>query len=453
MKKTILFLMNGFGIEQVDSYNVYNEKLMPNLDKYTKEYLFSAIESKATSLASGYRLFSTGSKKPLTYSLINNYLGKFDKIPNMNYYIDNTKDSKIQIYLLVDDEECLEHLRELINFIRIKKTNPIFVHLVLTSANIDDYPDLEKIITKINYDFKECKIATIIGLNALKQQNLNPYLNMLKNQIGERWIEISKKFNSLINLKIPPINAKEIYINEGFNITDNDTLFFLNYEYTDLTNFVNSLNNVFYSMFPINGIKYTMLAYPKSGIYMDKTLEKINSQALILTTSNNMPITNYYCNGLQNMMPKNLSFAKLEDNFNNIKDVIKKSDFDLIIIDYQIDNIKSISELNGKLSFLDRMLAFVHDYCISEKYSLFISSLYGMKKELLLDSRVKTWVNFSSKVPFIVVDERFNKNNFTISYGDVYNLAHTIYTNINNSYSDGEVLIRRKSQISKMLKK
>ena len=37
----ILFLMNGFGIEQLDSYNIYNAKLMPNLDNYTKTHLFT----------------------------------------------------------------------------------------------------------------------------------------------------------------------------------------------------------------------------------------------------------------------------------------------------------------------------------------------------------------------------------------------------------------------------
>lgn len=41
MKKNILLLINGFGVEQADSINVYSETLMPNMDKLTKEnYLF-----------------------------------------------------------------------------------------------------------------------------------------------------------------------------------------------------------------------------------------------------------------------------------------------------------------------------------------------------------------------------------------------------------------------------
>ena len=42
MKKNILLLINGFGIEQADSVNVYDEKLMPNMDRLTKEKLFAS---------------------------------------------------------------------------------------------------------------------------------------------------------------------------------------------------------------------------------------------------------------------------------------------------------------------------------------------------------------------------------------------------------------------------
>ena len=40
-----------------------------------------------------------------------------------------------------------------------------------------------------------------------------------------------------------------------------------------------------------------------------------------------------------------------------------------------------------------------------------------------------------------------------LGLGDIYNLSHTIYTNINNKYDGGEVLIKKKSPLLKMLKK
>ena len=458
MKKTVLFLMNGFGIEQKDSYSVYNSTLMPNLDKYTKEHMFSTITTPAFNIGEGYRLFSTGSMKPLTYSLLDNYVENFGSIKNLEICLNSIKEnSKIQLFLCVENEKCFEHLKAFVRYIRTKKNNPIFLHLIMTSLDINNYKEIEKIIDKVNYEFKEVQIATIIGLNTITGTYFGTYMNMLKNEIGEKWREIAKKINSLVSLKISPRDAKEMYVNNGFKLEENDTFFFLNYESLNLTNFINNVSQLgnfnYYSMFPITSVKYAMLGYPKSGISMHKSLEKIGANALILTSSYSIPIINYYCNGLQNVVSERINFANIVDNFSKIKEIIDNSPFDLIIIDYQIDGVTTIEQLNNSLKNLDNLLGYVHDYCILKKYSLFISSLYGMKKEIKTDNHTNSLVNFSTKVPFIVVDNVFKGNNYTLSYGSTYNLAHTLYTNINNKYEGGEVLIKRKSYVQKMLKK
>lgn len=38
--RTILFLINGFGVEAKESYSIYDEKLMPNLTSYQKNICF-----------------------------------------------------------------------------------------------------------------------------------------------------------------------------------------------------------------------------------------------------------------------------------------------------------------------------------------------------------------------------------------------------------------------------
>ena len=42
-RKTILFLINGFGVERKESYSIYDASLMPTLDSLSKKYLFSTI--------------------------------------------------------------------------------------------------------------------------------------------------------------------------------------------------------------------------------------------------------------------------------------------------------------------------------------------------------------------------------------------------------------------------
>ena len=459
MKKTVLFLMNGFGIEQSDSYNIYNSKLMPNIDSYTQKYLFSSIQSKEYNFMEGYRMFSTGNNVPLTYQLIQNYMEKFDTNSNMKFYLSNAKNSRIQLFVFLENEKSLEHIKNFLTFIRSKCSNSIFLHVVLTSSDINNYKDLEYILTKINYDYKECKIATIIGKNTLVSEDLSTYMNLLKNEIGEKWIEIPRKFKTLANSKTAPINSKEFYVNDGFKISNEDSYFFFNYEYVDITNFINNItslapNSKYFSMFQVKGVQYPMFAYPMSGVSAVKSLKSIDAKALVLTEPGYMPYTNYMLNGLANQIPENISYARTDINFGpqQLQAIIKNSDYDLIIIDYHVDNLNSVSELQDRLTKLDKILGFTHDICVENNVTLFISSLYGMSKELKLDNFTKAFINFSSKVPVIVVDSVFNKSNFRLDFGTVNTLANTIYTNINKKFV-GDVLIKKKGYLSKVVKK
>ena len=187
---------------------------------------------------------------------------------------------------------------------------------------------------------------------------------------------------------------------------------------------------------------------------MLNTLNNIDAKALVISNRNSMGVINYYCCGLQNIISDRIVFVKTDNlNFEQLKSIIRDSVYSFIIINYQIDDVKTVLELNDRLSRLDKMLGYIHDFCVEGEYSLFISSLYGMQKELAVDNFVKATVNFSHKVPLIVIDPVFNKANFILGIGNTYNLAHTIYTNINNNYAGGEVLIKRKNFIMKLFKK
>ncbi len=459
MKKTVLFLMNGFGVEQADSYSIYNAKLMPNLDGYIKRYLFSTIESSEYNFIDGYRLFSTGNKYPLTYALLDRHMEQFERDNNMKFYLSNIGDSRIQLFMYLENEKNLEYLKNFIRFIRNKKQNPIFLHIILSSQDIDNYKDLEHLVSKIAYDY-DCTIATIVGKNVIFGNDLNNYMNMLKNSIGETWKDAARKFSSLLSSKTMPCNAKEFYVNEGFKIDSNDSYFIFNYDYVDASNLIMNISSItpdvkFYSMFPLKGIKYPMYNYPISKDSMSNSLKSINAKALVLTTPAYMPQINYLNNGLVNDIDPNISYARVDVDFSlkKINDIIVNSEYDLIVIDYHIENAKTVKELTDNLTNLDKLIGAVHDICVGNKVSLFISSLYGMKKEISVDNFMKAYVNLSGKLPVLVIDPIFKKDNFTMVFGNAYTLASTIYTNINNKYDSSEVLIRKKGYLSKAIKK
>ena len=58
-KKTVLFLINGFGVEKKESYSIYDESIMPTFDELSKKYLFSTdTESKVSNYFDAYRNIS-----------------------------------------------------------------------------------------------------------------------------------------------------------------------------------------------------------------------------------------------------------------------------------------------------------------------------------------------------------------------------------------------------------
>src|SRR5699024_6601901 len=148
---------------------------------------------------------------------------------NLNYYLNTIKkEGKVHLFLFYDNEKSLEHIKYFCEYIKTKN-DKIYLHLILTSNNIDNYKDIEKFINKVTYDFKQIKIGIIVGINIISSINLNSFMNMFQNEIGEKWKEISKKISSLNASKIKPNNVKEFYMNEGFKFDINDSLFFFNY--------------------------------------------------------------------------------------------------------------------------------------------------------------------------------------------------------------------------------
>ena len=69
-------------------------------------------------------------------------------------------------------------------------------------------------------------------------------------------------------------------------------------------------------------------------------------------------------------------------------------------------------------------------FVIENKITLFISSLYGIEKEMYNSKHEVGKVNFSVRVPLVVDDYYFNKTSYTLNEGTVYDLANTIYKNI-----------------------
>ena len=104
--KTVLFLINGLGIENNNSYSIYNNEIMPNLFRLNKSYLSSVLKSNVNNYIDGYRNISLDINEPYSYTIFNesvsnNSFSENATILEIKNKIEERK-SKLQIFCFID---------------------------------------------------------------------------------------------------------------------------------------------------------------------------------------------------------------------------------------------------------------------------------------------------------------------------------------------------------------
>lgn len=469
MKKNILLLINGFGIEQQSSYNVYSEELMPNMDRLTRERLFVSLSSKDLDYKSGYRNFSIGITEPLSYSLLENNISTLEYKNNQVFkyivsQVCNCK-SKLHIFCYMDSERSLEQLSIYLNELLLYPDMKIIVHIILKGQSMSEYKMIDKSISRLNYEYKgKILIGLVTGIDNM--HDVSPFREIIKSfvtEVGEKWIDISKKLNIFVQTKVPPYKARTFAVNEGFKLEENDQILFFNYSNEDLTNFDKELkmqkyrtidytNIKYYSLFPTkNDLQIPfMYNFAVSSTYLLESLKSINAKCVVYDSKDKCSFINYYLTGLRNSIDGDLKYVASDDGIlydsSRLLENIKTRSEELIILNYEIETCTTVEEIEQRLKKIDEVIGVLDSYIHENNMALFISSLYGMEKELLNAKRAVCYVNFSVRVPLVVDDYSYIKSKYSILEGSVYDLSNTILKNINIGYK-GNSLIRKKGTL------
>lgn len=476
MKRNILLLINGFGIEQPGSYDIYSPELMPNLDKLTKERLFTSLSSLDLDYKSGYRNFSIGISEPLTYSIIENSIsaGTYKTNQLLQYIFAqlNQYKSKLHIFCYWDNNKTISHLGEFLKVINLYlPETKIVIHLIFCQRSLAIYKNMANTLTMINYDIaKNVSIGMITGENNLnKNLVFKDFIKCWITETGEKWKDLSKKIEVLIETKTIPNTARSFSVNEGMRLEDNDQVLFFNYSTVEVGNFkkelelqkyrkINNESIKYYSLFPTKSeipIPF-MYNFAVSSSYALNSLKSINAKCVILDEKEKCSYINYYMTGLRNLIDPSLRYIATDGgllyDIDRIIEVVKSCSEELVIINYEIETCKDIQEIENRLKFVDNLVGKLETFVTESNYGLFVSSLYGIEKELYNQKHELCKVNFSVRVPLIVYDRGFPKGNYSISEGSVYDMANTIYSNINNSYK-GNGLVKKKSSLLSILYK
>lgn len=473
-KKTVLFLINGFGVEKKESFSIYDASIMPTFDMLTKTHMFSTIDSKVNNYFDAYRNISLDVNELYNYTLIdkdvvNKTLVNNQVLQKLKSDMD-TKKSNLHIFCLVDTSmKIVEHLKETLKYLNPNRDKKVYLHLIISSMNIEDYKGLIEVFSHLNIEMASyAPIGFIMGLSAIdntaKAVDLNFFFKMFISKVGEKWQSFTQKFDVLYATRALPRNTKPFMINTNFELSKDDIFFFYNYDNINLTNFIDSLSGIafgseannfsYYSLFNVTSNKQIPYMYnlETAKYSMVSNLESIKATGLVLCSNDKIPIINYFCNGLKNEATDTLKFVDItpyENNPTGIVSIINQFNNDLIIVNFDVDNVSTVDELKTKLTNVDNVLKAVYDNINGSKYTLIISSLYGMNKVLKTERGTNANVIFAGRVPFIYIDDFITGKNYLIEPGTINDIPKSVYKNINKD-SNFDSIVEKKNGLYKL---
>ena len=476
MTKTILMLINGFGVEKKNSYPIYDDELMPTFASLSREYLFSnnSVISRVNNIYDAYRNISLDVDELYNYSIIKKdieekTLASKQMLQNLKKDCE-TKKGNLHIFCLVDTSlKIVDHLKETLKVINPNMDKKVFLHLVISSNSIEDYKYLTDVFSHINMDLSNyAEIGFILGLDSIsnnaKEVDLNFFFKMFISKVGEKWQSFTQKFDVLYAMKTRPRETKPFIVNSNFSLDINDTFMIFNYDNIDLTNFINTLSSIkygdsrnnysFYSLFAVTSniaipYMYELTTSPNSLV---SNLTHLNAKALMFCNLDQINVINYYCNGLSNTTSDALTFIdmkQIEHDPNSIYNAIIQYDKELVILNYNLDDCTTTTEIKEKLKNADALLEILNQNRQGSKYTIIVSSLYGMVKTLKTDKDIFGTVIFSNELPFLYVDDFLTKRDYLIASGSINRVLKSCYKSLDLK-SNYESLVEKKNGLYKL---
>ena len=136
MKKSVLFLINGLGIEKPGSYSLAIDQAMPNLSKTRETSYFTTAVTSSLEYRSAYQRFFLGDTYKLEVDYIKNNIIN-DQLSNNSVYQDLVKniaipDSKLHFFVEPTNEKVVDQINNLVNTFTLEEKKRVYLHLLLS---------------------------------------------------------------------------------------------------------------------------------------------------------------------------------------------------------------------------------------------------------------------------------------------------------------------------------
>ena len=446
-KKTILYLINGFGVASKDSYDLRINDTMPNMSMLMGNYIYSTISNDSYNYSSGYRNFSLGHRLLPTYDVLDN-----DREMENNKIINSIANdaiyngSKVHLFCFLDNERVVNDVVKIATVLNNKERFMIYIHIILRQKQLEKYEDISKMTKQLDDKItllKNVSIGVIVGSKKLSSDVL---YKLLTKEIGEKWPDYDRKIDFSNKTGILPCLNEAFFKNGGFKLMSNDIALFMNFEDVDCSEIINRITNVkLYTLFPMKDYSYAINVYEEISPtnYFSKLLEGNDLKCLFITKKDRIPKISYSLCGLSEERSKNIDYIEFSEK--SLKDILK-SDYQCIVFDYDLTEYEEIRKMKDFLTELDKEIDQIYRECDQYDINFVISSLYGLNKEYSLGaSTVK--LDFSQELPVLLISNNIVASKYTLRYGDSNALSNTII-NMITEREDIETLIRKRGILS-----
>ena len=477
MKKSIIFLINGLGIEKPGSYSIDLNQLMPQLGRVKETSYFTTAITSSLEYKEAYQRFFLGETYKYELEFIHNYLSQnLVNSPlhqNFNTSISNPN-SKIHLFVEPTNDKVIDEINNFVNTLTLGANQQIYLHLILSQQTTSEYDNLISIINYIKFHLhNHMTVGFIMGKEYLPDELGKNEIDYLKRLLFycscERWTETEKKLKNLEVSKVRPCEVQGFCATNDCFISNGDTILFFNTRKNNYDNLITGIYNIAPEVYkqevklPIYSIlkldtKYNIPSFIESIEYnnsLAKTLEKYNKKALIITDQKNINLVNFYANGMNSVNNPNISFILKDDRLYQkefIDQLINTTPYDLIIFDYHMDVSSNVNHLKEGLTKMDPIIGLIAD--VSEnKHSFFITSLYGLKKDLPLadyNSELVT-IDYEMQIPIFFFDYTYPKSKYFLAPGetnDILSSALRCVIDDPNLYT----LVKQKGLLNNLLK-
>ena len=454
MKKSVLFLINGLGIEKAGSYSIAIDQCMPHLSRTKETSFFTTAIINSLEYRSAYEAFFLGDtyRKELEYikeNILNENIVNNPTFQALSKQLENEK-SKLHVFLEPSTDKIVEEVNDLVKLLNLGEKREVYLHLILTQQTTSEYQKLIDIVNYIKYHLSSCiTVGFIIGKELyseiMEKEEIDTFRKLVFFCSCERWTDTDKKLLSLKDENIRPCVAPGFCATNSCTIQNGDAIIFFNTKRTSYDKFIKQINEnaewayktkdislYMCSMIQLDS-NYNIPCFSQSILY-DKSLanllQKASKKALIITNNDNIKLINFLTNGLTYVNNPNIQFMRNDDpylqNPQNIQTVIDNSGFDLIIFDYHMDVSKTVNDLKTQLSQIDVVLGQVAAVC-ENKHSLIITSLYGLKKELPLapyNAEMVT-LDYEMQIPIFFFDYSYTRSKYLFRPGETNDILFT----------------------------